>query len=172
MIFYRARYYNPAIGRFASEDPLRFDAGMNFYPYVGNNPVLYRDPNGLKVVNHSKCPIWIKEEGNGTTHVVMPGGTHSGTQDGYSSPCTHPCKVFKTVKNIDVTVNPDGNGTTSGGNLYEQGGQIIRGGWKDASFCLERHRVLDYGWDLLFDTSGMQDTPNCKCNCPQPPPGK
>jgi len=47
---YRARYYNPGIGRFVSEDPLRLDGGINFYAYVLNDPINYRDPSGLDFV--------------------------------------------------------------------------------------------------------------------------
>ena len=47
LYFYRARYYDPSIGRFISEDPIRFDAGTNFYTYVLNNPVMFIDPLGL-----------------------------------------------------------------------------------------------------------------------------
>ena len=42
-----ARYYDPSIGRFISEDPIGFRGGRNFYAYVGNNPILFRDPSGL-----------------------------------------------------------------------------------------------------------------------------
>jgi len=45
--YYRARYYDPKIGRFISEDPLGFDDGVNFYTYVANNPVKFLDPLGL-----------------------------------------------------------------------------------------------------------------------------
>ena len=34
------------MGRFLSEDPIGFAGGINFYGYVGNNPVLYVDPYG------------------------------------------------------------------------------------------------------------------------------
>ena len=44
---YRARYYDPTIGRFASQDPIAFDGGINFYEYAKNNPVLFTDPMGL-----------------------------------------------------------------------------------------------------------------------------
>jgi len=45
--YYRARYYDPVIGRFTSEDPKGFGAGdTNFYAYVGNNPVNANDPTG------------------------------------------------------------------------------------------------------------------------------
>jgi RHS repeat-associated protein len=45
--FYRARYYDPEIGRFLSEDPLRFGADPNHYSYVGNAPWVFDDPLGL-----------------------------------------------------------------------------------------------------------------------------
>jgi RHS repeat-associated protein len=50
LMFYRERYYSPAIGKFISEDPLRFTAGVNFYSYVLNDPVNFIDPSGLKLV--------------------------------------------------------------------------------------------------------------------------
>ena len=47
LYYYRARYYDPDLGRFLSEDPLGFDAGdPNFYAYVGNNPLIASDPTG------------------------------------------------------------------------------------------------------------------------------
>lgn len=48
MMYYRARYYNPLIGRFVSEDPIAFEGGINFYFYSKANPILFRDPLGLK----------------------------------------------------------------------------------------------------------------------------
>jgi RHS repeat-associated protein len=44
---YRARYYSAETGRFLSEDPIRFDAGPNFYAYTANNPLSAFDPLGL-----------------------------------------------------------------------------------------------------------------------------
>ncbi len=49
LYYYRARYYDPELGRFISEDPLRFQAGINFYAYVGNNPINANDPSGLEI---------------------------------------------------------------------------------------------------------------------------
>lgn len=48
LYYYRARYYDPTIARFLSEDPVRFGAGINFYAYVKNEPIDFVDPYGLK----------------------------------------------------------------------------------------------------------------------------
>jgi RHS repeat-associated protein len=45
----RARWLDPKLGRFVSEDPVGFRAGVNFYAYALNNPVRYTDPSGLDV---------------------------------------------------------------------------------------------------------------------------
>jgi RHS repeat-associated protein len=45
--YYRARYYDPSSGRFLNEDPLRFDAGINFYLYGINGPINGIDPFGM-----------------------------------------------------------------------------------------------------------------------------
>lgn len=48
MYFYRARYYDPKAGRFVTKDPIGFAGGdVNFYAYVGNNPLNLIDPFGL-----------------------------------------------------------------------------------------------------------------------------
>ena len=48
LYYYRARYYNPALGRFISEDPAGMSgSGANLYGYVGNSPTSGSDPSGL-----------------------------------------------------------------------------------------------------------------------------
>lgn len=45
--FYRARYYDPKVGRFLSEDPIHFSGGdYNLYRYVKSQPVVHVDPSG------------------------------------------------------------------------------------------------------------------------------
>lgn len=41
------RYYDSAIGRYISADPLGLDGGFNAHAYVANNPLGYTDPLGL-----------------------------------------------------------------------------------------------------------------------------
>jgi RHS repeat-associated protein len=52
LYYYRARYYDQTNGRFLSEDPMRFGAGINFFRYVKNNAASLADPYGLMV---QKC---------------------------------------------------------------------------------------------------------------------
>jgi RHS repeat-associated protein len=47
LYYYRARWYDPQVGRFISEDPVGFQGGVNWYAYVGNNPTGFVDPSGL-----------------------------------------------------------------------------------------------------------------------------
>jgi len=42
------RYYNPAIGRYISSDPIGLEGGINTFLYAGANPVMAIDPEGLQ----------------------------------------------------------------------------------------------------------------------------
>jgi len=70
--YYRARYYSPDMRRFISEDPLRFaGSNVNFYAYVGSNPVNVKDPFGLFIAedmplgqSEKICDIYTKVGSN------------------------------------------------------------------------------------------------------------
>ncbi|HKV92926.1 MAG TPA: RHS repeat-associated core domain-containing protein [Candidatus Angelobacter sp.] len=45
----RARYYDSNVGRFVSEDPIRFAGSLSFYVYTQNRPIIAKDPSGLAI---------------------------------------------------------------------------------------------------------------------------
>ncbi|MEV6982689.1 RHS repeat-associated core domain-containing protein [Sphaerisporangium sp. NPDC051017] len=46
LMYYRARYYSPTLGRFISEDPIGVQGGTNLYGYASGDPVNLTDPSG------------------------------------------------------------------------------------------------------------------------------
>ena len=81
LYYYRARYYDPEVGRFLTEDPLGFGAGVNFYAYVNNNPLNFTDPSGHVLtpdlaldVGFIGWDVWdIVRAGPTTTNVTVLG---------------------------------------------------------------------------------------------------
>ncbi|MGH9763967.1 MAG: RHS repeat-associated core domain-containing protein, partial [Blastocatellia bacterium] len=66
LMFYRARWYDPAQGRFLTEDPLGYGSGLNLYRYVGDDPVGFTDPMGLQTAYQQLAqrftPPWPQPE--------------------------------------------------------------------------------------------------------------
>ena len=62
LYYYRARFYDPKIGRFLQRDPVGYSDSTNLYQYCNNNPVNWIDPFGLE--KQKNKPWWEKlEEG-------------------------------------------------------------------------------------------------------------
>ncbi|WP_083383873.1 RHS repeat-associated core domain-containing protein [Cupriavidus sp. USMAHM13] len=47
LYYYKARMYSPVLGRFLQTDPIGYKDDLNWYAYVGNNPINFADPMGL-----------------------------------------------------------------------------------------------------------------------------
>jgi RHS repeat-associated protein len=87
--YYRARYYDPGVGRFISEDPIEFDAGdPNLYRYVFNNPINLTDPSGNIA--------WVIPVIVGG--LVLPLIADALAPDGVQAP-TNPCDIVPGLDN-------------------------------------------------------------------------
>jgi RHS repeat-associated protein len=63
LYYYRARYYNPRLGRFLQPDPLGRAGGVNPYAYAANNPLSFIDPSGLRTYTVHGCCQTVESRG-------------------------------------------------------------------------------------------------------------
>jgi RHS repeat-associated protein len=78
LYYYRARYYNPYIGRFLQTDPAY--QGMNWYAYCGNNPLNCTDPMGLVSSMHYPSAIYETIAISGLDNAIYIYGVETTTQ--------------------------------------------------------------------------------------------
>lgn len=107
---YKARAYDPALGRFLQTDPAGYQSDVNAYAYVANDPVNGLDPNGLATCNGAGCPKVKPIDGSTTTTVsgvtitapqqpqTQPAPTSSTTSWGGISGYSGPSGIINIVK--------------------------------------------------------------------------
>lgn len=146
LIYLRNRYYDPAIGRFITEDPAK--DGLNWYAYCSNNPVNLIDPLGLFDYNDRLGP----SKKYSTDVKVMQNelawlGYYSGDIDGYFGQ--------KTLDAVNAYKNAMGLGNTGadwgivGKQTWESMGLIFRT-QADTSAGVE---IVTIGLKQYFDIS-------------------
>jgi RHS repeat-associated protein len=80
LYYYRARYYNPHIGRFMQTDSVGYSAGMNLYRYCGNNPLVFVDPSGYYPISIS-IPLNTVWDNPSTDQYLAENPEHSHMKD-------------------------------------------------------------------------------------------
>ena len=108
---FRARWYEPELGRWLSNDPIGISGGLNLYEFCGNNPVNWRDPDGLRVEIHSR---WVKGLEGFASHTYITVTDSKGQVNTWGSYNDNGCNTAKhndhsdvgTLRTSSITVNP------------------------------------------------------------------
>ena len=154
LYYYRARYYDPAIGRFISPDPKKFSAGINFFVYVNDNPINANDPTGniqqywlpgaktpSAIINDGKP--FTKNYAQASSGNFMP--VESGIKfSGYSSIIDK----TTTLGFIDRAVSTHGGATFPGAGVVD----LAFGGCCAYNYKVTLNKV--YGGDALYNYNG------------------
>ena len=114
LMYYRARFYDPSLGRFISEDPIGLQGGINLFAYVNNDPKNLNDPLGLFPDNpYDAIPesVWtaLAHVGNaaaGFGDTVTLGGTRYVRQAMGTDGVVDPCSGAYMVGDIAGTIIP------------------------------------------------------------------
>jgi RHS repeat-associated protein len=85
LVRFGRRDYDPTSGRWTTKDPIRFGGGEeNLYVYVGNDPLTWSDPTGLKLYDKCKVADFLKRLlATLPSHNWYPGGIRN---DGLFNP--------------------------------------------------------------------------------------
>jgi RHS repeat-associated protein len=75
MYYVRARYYDPKLRRFISEDPIGLAGGINAFAFAGGDPINVSDPSGL-----DPCTAEQYDHGWRDVQVGVEGGPDSKTE--------------------------------------------------------------------------------------------
>ena len=91
LMYFRARYYEPDMGRFLSPDPLGMaGGGTNLYRFAAGNPLRFGDPSGLKILDLSggvisfavkNSPIYKELDSNPNVLITVYSSNRGLTQE-------------------------------------------------------------------------------------------
>jgi RHS repeat-associated protein len=116
------RWYSPTIGRWATTDPLGFDAGdVNLYRFVGNGPTNRVDPSGLS---------WLSDAWDA---VNLPGALYDYAVASYNNigaekPINTPPRDFTDARSRDQLPAAGTNGQGSVGDNRRNVADSVKGG--------------------------------------------
>ena len=119
--FSRARWYDPSIGRFISEDPIGFAGGdVNLYGYVWNSPLNYRDPLGLDSWGNDFAD-WLDEKIEYARQFYqgdVQEWQRNGTVDTFAEISRGTVDIFRVGSGTgNALFDPDDNGYGRGANV-------------------------------------------------------
>jgi len=163
LYYYRARYYDPELGRFISEDPIGFKGGINFYAYVGNNPLIYNDPSGNNKQLQGSASFtlfWKLSRNSGYIGDVKFRGTPVGLGFGFSPGISLGDSIWDTQVYLDLRVSAFFDGTGAyvgvggGGDITHSDGNLTVGAEEYESKRVEINAGLIESAGISAETDG------------------
>ena len=118
LFYYKARMYSPTLGRFLQTDPIGYADGLNWYNYVGGDPINSVDPLGTSGCNQVAPNLYVcgniairtSPNSDGTLSFTTSNG-----QSGVFNPTTG-------IGSVDIVVTGNrGGGANLGGSSNLQG---------------------------------------------------
>jgi len=103
LAYYRARYLDPKVGRFISEDPLRWLTGPNMYAYVSNHPTSSTDPFGLQEID----PNFSAGQAQRIADAISALSHKLQERPCCSSPERDPMELFGLLRLVHVKYDPE-----------------------------------------------------------------
>jgi RHS repeat-associated protein len=70
--YYKARVYDPGMGRFHQTDPVGYSSDVNIYAYVTNDPINWNDPSGLRIYTNTVNGITAVCDSQGAATQSLP----------------------------------------------------------------------------------------------------
>ena len=128
LVYVKARWYDPATGRWISKDPIGFEGGdwSSLYRYVENRPAMWIDPSGLAL---TATPVYFYTDKTGLGCAIAQYGIEwTGLNPGQSGWIVQHIKRSWSItdccgKTIDIPIAHDfweawsyGSSGVSGGN--------------------------------------------------------
>jgi RHS repeat-associated protein len=158
LMYYRARSYDPQLGRFISSDPIGLNGGINPYAYVGNGPIRSIDPFGLVQQgpqNYLRDPFsynhWIANAASNTLSDILQLDRFAGWGWQVGDPCLSTGqRIWAGTKIAGVGTLLAAGGPLARGatGLLGAGGELLGAGGGAGG------DLLGAGGDALLDSGG------------------
>jgi len=180
--YYKARVYDPELGRFLQTDPIGYEDSPNLYAYVLNDPVNLSDPLGLSRLPSEADAIVITAHFNlrwkiGALEDMIRPPRRASTEPGGGSPghdfgtenevCARPLttKEMKELLSKFAVPGHADQSLTTGTYLVSArfgspgpGGRTFPGGWIRTTFSEGGRRVTNVARDLhVFGGQARRD---------------
>jgi RHS repeat-associated protein len=145
LVYFWNRWYDPQVGRWVSEDPIRHAGGVNLFGYVANRPTTSIDPTGLRAIAFGVTTVIRPEHpqaGTKTLHIIT---VDSETGQKLSEEANF---VGSTNVGVgDVSGIGRFNGSSSGGNGCLN---VNLSGW---AFSLFFGLQINYNFNITHDAN-------------------